>query len=80
MPGAPPVALSTHLLEAFKLGMRERGYVEGKDVVFECRFGEFQRERISEAAAELVRLKVDVPLTAHSVARIVGPPWRGGMS
>ena len=57
-------ASAPHLLEAFKLGMRERGYVEGKDVVFEPRFGEFQRERVSEAAAELVRLKVDVIVTS----------------
>src|SRR2546428_9505029 len=44
--------------------MRERGYVEGQHVVFERRFGENRREGISDAAAELVRLKVDVLVTA----------------
>jgi len=53
-----------HLSAAFKQGMREHGYVEGQHVVFEHRFGDFKRERLSEAAAELVRLKVDVIVTA----------------
>jgi putative tryptophan/tyrosine transport system substrate-binding protein len=57
-------AASPHLPEAFKLGMRDRGYVEGRDVIFEHRYGEAKRERLSEAAAELVRLKVDVIVTA----------------
>jgi putative ABC transport system substrate-binding protein len=55
---------AAHLVEAFKLGMRERGYVEGQSVIFEHRFGEFRRERMSEAVAELVRLKVDVIVTS----------------
>ena len=52
------------LFEAFRQGMRERGYVEGQHVVYERRFGENRRERIAEAAAELVRLKVAVIVTA----------------
>ena len=47
-----------HLSAAFKQEMRERGYVEGQRVLFEQRFGEGKRERLSEAASELVRLKV----------------------
>ena len=57
-------AATQHFFEAFKQGMRERGYVEGQHVVFERRFGENRREGISDAAAELVRLKVDVLVTA----------------
>jgi ABC-type uncharacterized transport system substrate-binding protein len=53
-----------HFFEAFKQGMRERGYVEGQHVVFERRTGENRRERISDGAAELVRIKVDVIVTA----------------
>lgn len=53
-----------HLSAAFKQGMQEHGYVEGQHVVFEHRFGDNKRERLSEAAAELVRLKVDVIVTA----------------
>ena len=49
-----------HLSAGFKQAMRERGYVEGRHVVFEQRFGEGKRERLSEAAAELVRLKVAI--------------------
>jgi putative ABC transport system substrate-binding protein len=57
-------ASSAQLVEAFKLGMRELGYVEGRNVVFERRSGENKRERLLEAAAELVRLKVDVIVTS----------------
>src|SRR6266849_7098761 len=57
-------AATQHFFEAFKQGMRERGYVEGRHVVFERRFGENRREGISDAAAELVRLKGDVIVTA----------------
>ena len=53
-----------HLSAAFKQGMRERGYVEGQSVVFDLRFGELKREQLSEAAAELVRMKVDVIVTS----------------
>ena len=55
---------SGHLSAAFKQGMRERGYVEGQSVVFDLRFGELRREQLSEAAAELVRMKVDVIVTS----------------
>jgi putative ABC transport system substrate-binding protein len=49
-------------LEAFRLGMRERGRVEGRNLVLEVRVGE--RDRAPELAAELVRLKVDVLVAA----------------
>jgi putative ABC transport system substrate-binding protein len=44
--------------------MRELGYVEDRHVVFAHRFGDFQSERMSAVAAELVRLKVDVIVTS----------------
>ncbi len=49
-----------HLLEAFRQGLRELGYVEGQNVAIEYRFGEGRPERLPALAAELVRLKVDV--------------------
>ena len=52
------------LSAAFKQEMRELGYVEGQGVRFEQRFGEGKRERLSEAARELVRLKVDIVVTS----------------
>jgi putative ABC transport system substrate-binding protein len=53
---------------SFVQGMRERGYVEGKDFVIEWRSVEGKYERFSELAAELVRLKVDVFVTGVTAA------------
>jgi len=53
-------ATAAHLLEAFKQGLHEHGYVEGKNTVLELRFGEGKAEQFPILAAELVRLKVDV--------------------
>jgi len=53
---------STHKnrIDAFRQGLRELGYVEGKNVVLEYRYGEGKRERYVELATEMVRLKPDV--------------------
>jgi putative ABC transport system substrate-binding protein len=61
-------AATSQNVEAFKQGLRERGYVEGQNIVVERRFGDGKAERISELAAELVRLKVDVIVTATDTA------------
>ena len=53
-------ATAAHLVEAFKQGLHEHGYVEGQNVVLELRFGEGKAEQFPILAAELVRLKVDV--------------------
>jgi putative ABC transport system substrate-binding protein len=47
-------------VEAFRQGLRELGYVEGKNIAIEWRSAEGKFERQGELAAELVRLKVDV--------------------
>src|SRR5262245_53981446 len=62
------VTSTTPLLEAFKQGMRERGYVEGRQVVYEFRIAEGKPERLSDLAAELVRLRVDVIVTSTDQA------------
>jgi len=49
--------------EAFRQGLRELGYVEGKNIFVEWRYGEGKRDRMPAFAAELVRLKVDVIVT-----------------
>ena len=46
--------------QAFVQGMRDLGYVEGKNIAFVYRTAEGKRERFDDLAGELVRLKVDV--------------------
>jgi putative ABC transport system substrate-binding protein len=57
-------------LQAFKQGLRERGYVEGKNLVLEYRYAEGQQNRLAALAAELVREKVDVIVTTASVSAL----------
>ena len=50
-------------LEAFRQGLRELGYVEGKNLIIEYRYAEGRPERLPVLAEELVRLKVDIIVT-----------------
>jgi putative ABC transport system substrate-binding protein len=65
-PSTPPAV--AHNIEAFRQGLRELGYVEGKTFVLEIRYGEARTERLPELARELVDLKMDVIVTATDVA------------
>ena len=69
---SPNLAASPHLRVAFRQGMRDLGYVEGRNVVIEFRDAERKTERLPALAAELVALKVDVIVTegAH-----LAPVW-----
>jgi len=51
-------------IEAFRQGLRDLGYVEGKNLVIEWRFAEGKLDRLPALASELVRLKVDVIVSA----------------
>jgi len=51
-------------------GLRERGYLEGQNLVFERRFSEGNAERFPELAAELVRLRVDCIIVPTAPAAI----------
>jgi putative ABC transport system substrate-binding protein len=57
-----------HLLEAFRQGLRDLGYVEGHNVVIEYRSSEGKPERLAALATELVALKVDVMVSGTVVA------------
>jgi putative ABC transport system substrate-binding protein len=59
---ASPSAIAART-EAFRQGLRELGYVEGKTIVIESRHVLGKLDRLSELAADLVRLKVDVIVT-----------------
>jgi len=59
---------AAHLVEAFRQGLDELGYVEGKTFVLEIRYGEGRAERFPELARELVGLKLDVIVTPTDVA------------
>jgi putative ABC transport system substrate-binding protein len=53
-----------HLLRAFRQELSKRGWMEGKNIIIEYRFAELKSERMTELAADLVRWKADVILTA----------------
>src|SRR5256712_1172389 len=57
-------------IEAFRQGLRELGYVEGKNIVIEYRYGEGKLDRVPALAAELVRLNVDIIVVAGGNATL----------
>ena len=65
---ARPAVLETSIFGGVLQGLRELGYVEGRDIIVEWRFAEAKPERYAEFAAELVRLKVDIFLAGAAEA------------
>ena len=61
-----PSATTPEFREAFRQGLRDLGYVEGKSILIEYRWAEGKFDRVTELAAELVRLKVDIILAPNS--------------
>jgi putative ABC transport system substrate-binding protein len=61
---AANLAANRHMQEAFLQGLRDLGYVEGRNLVVEYRGAEGKPERFPALAAELVALKLDVIVTA----------------
>jgi putative ABC transport system substrate-binding protein len=66
--GATSRSTNPARIEAFRQGLRELGYVEGKNIVIEHRHAEGKLDRLPTLASELVRLKVDVVLTGGPAA------------
>jgi len=61
-------AVAAHIATAFTQGLRELGHVEGRDVTFEYRWAEGNRERFPALAAELVRARVDLIVASSTDA------------
>jgi putative ABC transport system substrate-binding protein len=66
--GGASTSANAARIEAFRQGLRELGYVEGKNIVIEWRSSEGKADRLPGLAAELVRLKVDVIVTGGAAA------------
>jgi ABC-type uncharacterized transport system substrate-binding protein len=63
-----PVSERLHLWKAFRQGLRDLGYVEGENITLVFPAGEVRPERLSQLAAELVSLKVDVIVAAAAAS------------
>ena len=68
--GNSTAALEANLVGPFRAGLRDLGYVEGRNVVIEYRWAEGDYERLPRLVAELVALKVDVIVTAGTPAAL----------
>jgi putative tryptophan/tyrosine transport system substrate-binding protein len=60
--GAESPSTNQHFVDAFRQGLRERGYTEGQHITIEERWAEGRSERFPELIGELIRLKVNVIL------------------
>jgi putative ABC transport system substrate-binding protein len=67
-PGSSSDSARLRRFEAFRQGLRERGYVEGQNIAIESRWAEGKYDRYPTLAADLVRLKVDVIVTVGGAA------------
>jgi putative ABC transport system substrate-binding protein len=70
--GAETPAVQADRMEALRAGLRDLGYVEGKNFVIEQRWAEGKYDRLSGLAAELARLKPDVLVTFGQKAAVAG--------
>src|SRR5262245_15911208 len=65
--GASPSVTQSDI-DALRQGLRDLGYIEEKNIVIEYRYAEGREGRLSDLAAELVRLNVDVFVTGATIA------------
>lgn len=69
--GVTTAAGYTRQTEALKLGFRDLGYVEGRNLVLEFRWADFRYDRLAGLADELIRLKPDVIVTSGVGTRVL---------
>jgi putative ABC transport system substrate-binding protein len=65
-----PAGASGHVVEAFRQGMRDLGYIEGRNLLVEYRSAGGRAERLPELLAELVGLEVDIIVTGGTAAAL----------
>jgi len=70
LPSAPSTAADANL-EAFRQGLRELGYVDGRNIILEYRWAENREDQYPALVAELIRLKVDIIFTSSTPAVLV---------
>jgi putative tryptophan/tyrosine transport system substrate-binding protein len=68
--GAESASTNQHFFEAFREGMREHGYIDGKNITFVERWAEGRSERFPELIGELISLKVNVILAVSVPAAL----------
>src|SRR5262245_3945121 len=68
MPNSPPAHPAPAVVQAFRNGRRDVGYIEGQHIAIEFRWADGQLDRLPDLAAELVRLKVSVIVTGSAQA------------
>jgi len=67
-PSSP--SLAALVLQAFRRGLRDLGWVEGKNMIIEYRYAEGSTDRLPDLAADLVRLNVDVIVVSSAPAAV----------
>ena len=72
-----PAARNAANLDALRRGLRELGYVEGRNLVIEYRSADGRAERFPDLASELVRLKVDLIVTRGTPAAVAAKSATG---
>ena len=65
-----PASIDAHVFGGFPRGMRELGYVEGKNLAIEWRFADGNREALATLLAQLTQLKVDVVVVSASTVAL----------